>query len=200
MRAWYVRHVSNPARKSATYEDLRALPPDVVGQLIDGDLYAMPRPSTGHAAVTTTLGMDLGSPFQRGRGGPGGWWFAFEPELHLGSDVLVPDLAAWRVERLRDRPATSTPYFTVAPDWVCEVISRSTASLDRVKKKRIYGRERVAFYWLIDPVERTLEAFRLEGDVWVEVGTWEGEERVRVAPFDAVELELSALWSPPDPP
>lgn len=104
-----------PARKAATYADLLALPSDLVGQIIDGDLYAMPRPATGHAGVTSTLGMDLGGPFQRGRGGPGGWWLMDEPELHLGADVLVPDLAGWRVERMPQRPPASQPYIALTP-------------------------------------------------------------------------------------
>lgn len=97
------------------------------------------------------------------------------------------------------RPPASQPFITLTPDWVCEVLSPSTASIDRVKKKRVYARERVPFYWLIDPVARTLEAFRLEGELWLEVATFQADERVRVPPFEAVELELDALWSPPDP-
>jgi Uma2 family endonuclease len=191
---------AQPARKAATYADLLALPPELVGQLIDGDLYAMPRPTTGHAGVTSVLGMDLGGPFQRGRGGPGGWWLLDEPELHLGPDVLVPDLAGWRVERMPHLPKASEPFISLAPDWVCEVLSPSTASLDRVKKKRVYAREQVSFYWLIDPLARTLEALKLDGDLWVEVATFQGDDRPRGPPFEAVELELGALWSPPDLP
>ena len=191
--------MSLPVKKPATYADLLALPPTMVGQIVDGELYAMPRPAMGHAAVTSILGMDLGGPFQRGRGGPGGWWIVDEPELHFGPNVLVPDLAGWRVERMPQRPPASTPFVTLAPDWVCEVLSPKTSSLDRVGKKRIYARERVSWCWLIDPLERTLEAYRLEGELWLEVGTWRDDDRVRVPPFEAIELELSALWSPGEP-
>ncbi len=186
---------SAPIRKAnATYEDLKTLPDTMVGQILDGELYAMPRPNWGHARATSILSGELGGPFDRGRGGPGGWLIVFEPELHFGRDVLVPDLAGWRRERLTAM-TSSTPWTSVAPDWVCEVLSPSTASIDRVKKKHVYAREKVSWYWLIDPEARTLEALRLGDDGhWVEIGTWSADAKVRAAPFDAIELELQALW------
>lgn len=188
-----------PEKKRATYADVLALPRNLTGQVVDGELYARPRPATGHTLVASALGMDLGSPFMRGRGGPGGWWILVEPELHLGPDILVPDLAAWRVERLPRLPPPTTPYFTLAPDWVCEVLSPSTASLDRVGKKRVYAREGVAWCWLVDPLGRTLEAYELQDGLWLERGAWSGDDTPRVPPFDAVELQLGALWSPEAP-
>jgi Uma2 family endonuclease len=182
--------------RQATYEELRALPPHLLGQLIDGELLALPRPANEHAAVTSALGMDLGSAFQRGRGGPGGWWLLDEPELHLGQDVLVPDLAGWRRSRLPTIPRE--PFFTLVPDWVCEVLSPSTAALDRIRKKRIYAREAVQHIWLVDPAARTLEVYRLHEGHWLELGSWSGGERVRAEPFEALELELDSLW-PPEP-
>ena len=119
----YVR-LRDPKHR-ATYADLEALPSNMVGQLIEGILIATPRPSVGHATVTSNLGADLGAPFGRGRGGPGGWWFLDEPEIHLGRNVLVPDLAAWRRDRMPAMPAATTAFITLAPDWVCEVLSRS---------------------------------------------------------------------------
>lgn len=187
--------MSAPAvKKPATYADIEALPANMVGQLIDGELFAMPRPAWGHAKATSTLGMDLGSAFQRGRGGPGGWLIVDEPELHLGHDVLVPDLAGWRLENVPAGWNASTPYVTLAPDWVCEVLSPSTASLDRVRKSRRYAREGISWSWLVDPVGKTLEAYKLDNGLWVQLGTWSGDETPRVAPFDAIELQLSALW------
>lgn len=185
----------------ASYDDLRALPDGVKGQLIGGVLYMRPWPSIGHGVVATSLGMDLGNPFGRGRGGPGGWVFLDEPELHFGKDVVVPDLAGWRRERLTVPPA-NTPFLTIAPDWVCEVLSPSTASMDRVLKKRVYTRAGVGFYWLIDPIERVLTAYRLEGEHLREIDSWGGDEDalVRVPPFDAIELDLRALWPPPPTP
>jgi Uma2 family endonuclease len=185
-----------PAKKVATYQDIIDLPPHVVGQIINGELIVSPRPAFGHGGVTSTLGMDLGGPFQRGRGGPGGWWIYFEPELHFSRDVLVPDLAGWRVERMPQRPSSKTPYIKLAPDWVCEVLSPSTASIDRVAKSRVYAREGVAFMWIIDPQLRTLEASRLENGHWLQLGSWRDSETPRVQPFEAIELQLADLWSP----
>lgn len=187
-------------RTPATLDDLKSVPEGWTGQIVDGELWALPRPAYGHSRVTSSLGFELGGPFDRGRGGPGGWIILDEPELHLGRDVLVPDLAAWRRERLPEPPA-DTPYLTIAPDWVCEVLSPSTARLDRVKKWASYLRERVQWIWFIDPVARTLEAYALEGPDYLRLGTWEPGDRPRVAPFNAIELELDALWGPePAPP
>jgi Uma2 family endonuclease len=184
-----------PATKPATYEDLRALPDHLVGELIAGELIASPRPSIPHARASSSLGGALDGPFDRGRGGPGGWWILDEPELHLGADVLVPDLAAWRRERLPSLP--EAPFMSVAPDWLCEVLSPGTQALDRVKKLRIYARERVAHVWLIDPMERTLEVFRLQDGHFMLLGTFAGDESVRAEPFDQLALQLGALWVTP---
>jgi Uma2 family endonuclease len=180
------------AHKPATYDDLLRLPPHVVGEILAGELVVSPRPSPSHAHAGSVLGMDLGSPFQRGRGGPGGWWILDEPELHFGPHVLVPDLAAWRRERMAALPETA--FFTLAPDWVCEVLSPSTAALDRVRKMPLYAEAGVAYVWLVDPRERVLEAYRREGERWLRIAAHGGDERVRVEPFEAVELELAALW------
>ena len=181
-----------PARRAATYEDLCALPDTVVAEIIAGDLYASPRPSVPHALASSTLGGDLSGPFQRGRGGPGGWWILFEPELHLGDDVVVPDLAGWRRARM-SRPPRG-PYITLAPDWVCEVLSPATARLDRVAKMPLYAREGVGHLWLIEPLAKTLEVYRLRGAHWVVLGSYGGAARVRAEPFEAVEIALAALW------
>jgi Uma2 family endonuclease len=181
-------------KRPATYEDLVALPENLVGQIIDGELFAHPRPASPHAVASSALGGELYGPFQRGRGGPGGWWLLDEPELHFGKNVLVPDFAGWRRERMAEVPRV--PFFTLAPDWVCEVLSPSTAALDRVRKKRIYARQGVEHVWLLDPEARSLEVFRLHEGRWVERGAYSGDERVRAEPFEAIELELAALWLP----
>ena len=134
-------------------------------------------------------------PYNHGRGGPGGWRILDEPELHLGSDVTVPDLAGWRRARMPGLPETA--YFALAPDWVCEVVSPSTALLDRTKKLRIYAREGVGHCWIVDPVVRTLEVLRLESGRWTISATHAGNEVVRVEPFDAIDLELPLLWDEP---
>jgi Uma2 family endonuclease len=186
--------VAKPQRGGrATYADLAALPPHVVGEIIAGILYANPRPAIPHAAAATVLGEELGPPFHRGRGGPGGWVFLYEPELHFGDDVLVPDVAGWRRERMQELPRSA--FITVAPDWLCEVLSPSTEALDRGEKLPVYARERVTHVWLVDPLVKTLEIFRLDGATYRLLATYCDDTLVRGEPFDAIELELSALWA-----
>jgi Uma2 family endonuclease len=187
--------VATPAKKPATYEDLLALPDNVIGQIIDGELVVSPRPAVPHAQAASALLTDLGPPYGRGRGGPGGWWLLFEPELHLDRDVLVPDVAGWRRARVTSLPPE--PYLTVAPDWVCEVLSPSTRGVDRVRKLRIYAREHVPHVWLVDPEARTLEVFRLQDSQYLVAATFDGDAPVRAEPFEQIELELGALWLPP---
>jgi Uma2 family endonuclease len=183
-----------PAHKRATYADVIGAPEHMVAEVLDGELFLQPRPAMTHAVASSSLGGMLFNPFQRGRGGPGGWSILDEPELHLGPepDILVPDLAGWRRERLAQPPDAA--FITLVPDWVCEVVSPGTARLDRGRKRRIYAREGVAWLWLIDPIARTLEVYHLESEQWVETATFEGEAVVRAQPFDAIELELGVLW------
>ena len=179
-------------RQPATYADLLKVPDHLVAEILDGELYATPRPAPRHADASSGLGGALRGPFDRGRGGPGGWRILDEPELHLASDVVVPDLAGWRRERLPSLPEEA--YFSLAPDWICEVISPSTAAMDRVKKLSIYAREGVSHAWLVDPIARTLEVLHREGGRWTIVSTWSGLVTVRAQPFDAIDLDLSLLW------
>ena len=181
---------TKPLKKGATYDDLRAVPDNFVAEMFDGELYASPRPAVPHAHAASVLGAKLGGPFHRS--GPGGWVLLDEPELHFGSDVLVPDLAGWRRARMPRAPAEA--YITLAPDWICEVLSASTEALDRGKKLRIYAREAVAHAWLVDPLAHTLEVMSLEAGLWKQLGRYESEAKIRAAPFDAIELELDALW------
>ena len=171
---------------------MAGVPEHLVAEILDGELYATPRPAPRHADASSGLAGALRGPFDRGRGGPGGWRILFEPELHLGPDVLVPDLAGWKRERLPALP--NETFFPLAPDWVCEVLSPSTAAMDRVKKLSIYAREGVSFVWLVDPIARTLEVLQLEGQKWTLAATWSGLEIVRAQPFDAIDLDLSLLW------
>lgn len=188
----YTSIVADPARKRATYQDVLDAPDHLIAQVLDGVLHTHPRPAGPHAQTSSVLGMDIGSAFHRGRGGPGGWIILDEPELHLGPDILVPDLAGWKRERLPAVPPT--PYFELAPDWACEVLSPSTALIDRQKKLPIYARERVAHVWLVDPKARILEVYRLHEQHFLAVATHGGDEVVRAEPFAAIELELAALW------
>ena len=181
------------ARKRATYDDLIALPKNLVGELLGGVLYASHRPAPRHAVAATALGEELGPPFKRGKGGPGGWFILFEPEFHFGDDAVVPDLAGWRRERMPEVPV-DLAYFVLAPDWLAEVQSPSTAALDRGPKLALYARQRVAHVWMIEPVSQTLEVLRLDGDTYRIVRVASGADRVRAEPFDAIEIELSILW------
>jgi len=174
------------------YGDLQQVPPHRVAEIVDGELHVSPRPASRHALASSRLGSELGPPFDRGRGGPGGWWILDEPEVHFGEDVLVPDLAGWRRERMPEFPDTA--FFTLAPDWVCEVVSPGTERLDRAKKMPVYAREDVLHLWLLNPVARTLEVYRLAEGRWLLLATDEGSARVRAEPFDAVELDLTSLW------
>jgi Uma2 family endonuclease len=178
--------------RKATYEDLETVPPNFVGEIVDGALYVSPRPALRHARAAGWLYGELHRPFNRGVGGPGGWLILPEPELHLGGDALVPDLVGWRRERLPELPDDVAG--TLAPDWVCEVLSPSTASLDRNKKMQAYAREGVGHLWLVDPLQQSLEAYQLEEGHWRQQGTWTGLSRVQAEPFTVFTLELSLLW------
>ena len=181
-----------PFDRPATYEDLAALPDTLVAEIVHGELHATPRPAMRHIRTGSVLGRKLGGPYDDGLGGPGGWWILDEPELHLADDVLVPDLAGWRRSQMTRYPDSA--YTVIAPDWVCEILSPSTSSLDRVQKLGIYAREHVSHAWLIDPLARTLEVLRLENGRWTILATHAGAEAVRAEPFDAIDLDLSALW------
>jgi Uma2 family endonuclease len=182
-------------RQPATYDDLLKVPGHLVAEIVDGDLYTSPRPAPRHADASSGLGGALRGPFDRGRGGPGGWRILDEPELHLGRDIVVPDIAGWRRERLPDLPEQA--YFSVVPDWICEVVSASTAALDRVKKLAVYARERASHAWLVDPLAQTIEVLRLESGRWTIISTCAGADVVRVEPFEAIELDLTLLWEMP---
>ena len=182
------------AKRRATYEDVLAAPEHMLAEVIHGVLHLTPRPAKPHAAATSALGEELGPPFKRGRGGPGGWILLDEPELHLGTDVVVPDLGGWRRARM---PVLTNdePYFTLAPDWVCEVLSPRTTKVDLTEKLPIYARERIPYAWIVDPLQRTLEARRLEGGKWLILDVWRDDAKVRAEPFDAIELDLAILWA-----
>jgi Uma2 family endonuclease len=186
-----------PVKRPATYQDLLQdllkVPDHRVAEIVDGELVTSPRPASRHTAAASALGEELGPPFKRGRGGPGGWLILDEPELHVVGQVLVPDLAGWRRERMPEMPEVAA--FELPPDWVCEVLSPTTAALDRTRKMHHYARAAVGHVWLVDPGPRTLEVFRLDGDGWRLASSFAGDIKVRAEPFDAIELDLSNLWA-----
>jgi Uma2 family endonuclease len=180
-------------KKPATYKDLIDVPGERVAEIVDGELYASPRPSLVHALVASTLTSELVGAFGLGRSGPGGWVILVEPELHVVEQVMVPDLAGWRRERMPELPETA--FAELAPDWVCEVTSPSTGALDRERKMPHYARAGVSHLWLVDPAARTVEIFQAAGDGWHLTTTFAENAKVRAEPFDVVELDLSLLWA-----
>lgn len=180
-------------RKPATIADIEALPEHVVGEIIDGELFVSPRPASPHAMATSRLGALLLSRFDLGEPGPGGWFIVDEPELHMGEDVLVPDVGGWRRQRMPVFPRSAA--FTLPPDWVCEALSPSTKVLDRKFKLPVYAREGVSHIWLVDPEQRTLEVLRLEEGRYTQVALHKGTSLVRAEPFEGLALELALLWT-----
>jgi Uma2 family endonuclease len=182
-------------RRPATYDDLCKAPEHMVAEIIEGELITSPRPAFPHARASSVLGGDLMGGFDGPPGGPdapGGWWFLIEPELHFAADVIVPDIAGWRRERVPVIPNVAA--FDLAPDWVCEVISPSTGRIDRGGKMRIYGRVGLSHLWLLDPLAHTLEVYRLAPDRWIAVANHTGDETIRAEPFEAVALVMRRWW------
>ncbi len=193
--------MSDPVKRDATYDDLVDLPEHVVGEIIAGDLYVWPRPRLGHAWTANVLSgrllFGVGRPV--GVGGPGdapeGWWIVGEPELHLGADVLVPDIAGWRRARMPAFPSDAA-FVELAPDWACEILSPSTARHDRVRKLPVYASAGVGHVWLIDPAARALEVFVCEPAGILLAGAYAGDARIKAAPFGTLELDLAEWWAP----
>jgi Uma2 family endonuclease len=178
--------------RPATYQDVLDAPEHMVAELIRGALHLQPRPASPHARAATALGGEIFVAFDRGRGGPGGWWILDEPELHLAADVVVPDIAGWRRERMPVYP--NAAWFELAPDWVCEVLSPGTRRIDLTDKREIYAEAGVPHLWFVDPLARTLEAFALRDGAWTLIGSLRDDAEVRLPPFDAVAFPLSAVW------
>jgi len=188
-----------PTKKRATYQDVLDAPEHLVAEILNGELHVSPRPGARHARATTILTSELVGPFDRGRGGPGGWFILIEPEIHHEDDIVVPDMAGWRRERIPALPDAS--YFSLAPDWVCEALSPSTEKFDRAEKLPFYASLGVQHLWLVDARYPTLEVMRLHQGKWLLLGVHCDDQRVRVEPFEAIELDLALLWEgvPPLP-
>lgn len=166
----------------------------LTGEILNGQLHTQPRPSGLHALAGSSLGYELIGPFQKGRGGPGGWWIIDEPEIHFipDTEVAVPDLAGWKRDRMPEIPRGHR--FEVVPDWICEIVSPSTESKDREIKMPLYENYGVQYAWIIDPFARTLESFKLVNGRWTKLSDFSGEDLVAVAPFDAITIALNDLW------
>jgi len=184
--------MSAECQKIAVYNDLYKIPDNMIGQIISGELIAMPRPSPRHARAASIMGVRISSPFDLGEGGPGGWLILDEPEIQLGSHIFVPDIAGWKKERLPKLPETN--WIAVTPDWICEVLSPGTARIDRKKKMPIYAQFGVPHLWLVDPLEKTLEIFRLDNGNWIVAEVYSEDDKVRAEPFQEIEINLNSLW------
>lgn len=185
--------MGQPARRPVDYRDLLDLPDNQVGEIVAGDLYASPRPRTGHAFAQSGVAGVLP------RGGRGvddadGWWILPEVELHLDGNVLVPDLAGWRRSTLPDLPDTAA--MTVRPDWVCEILSPSTHRWDRFRKLPVYAALGVGHAWLLDPDARTVEVLRNQSGQWLWIANHTGEGDARFEPFDHLTLDVGRWWLP----
>lgn len=183
-----------PQRQSNLYDDLLDLPDSVTGEILAGQLYAHPQPGGKHVLVASNLVVEIGGPYHRGRGGPGSWWILQEPEVHLSmnDEVVVPDVAGWQKERLPEIPDSNK--FTVLPDWVCEILSPSTSSIDREIKKPLYAQYGVRYLWLVSPEDKELEAFKLIDGDWKTQGMFDASDHVAVEPFDSAAFRLRDLF------
>jgi Uma2 family endonuclease len=181
-------------KRRATYQDVLDAPEHMIAEIIAGELHLSPRPGMPATRIGSSIGQKLGYLFEDGGGGSdaGGWQILWEPELHLGDEIVVPDLAGWRVERLDVVPEDA--FLTLPPDWVCEVLSKSTEKIDRTEKMPLYASVGIPHAWLVHPRKRTLEAFRRHEATWLSIGLFKDTDRVRIEPFDAIELDLAALW------
>ncbi len=174
------------------HAEFAALPANMVGEIVNGALYAHPRPARKHGQAATELTSELVNPFRRGRGGPGGWRFIAEHELHLGEHIVVPDISGWRAERYPVSETTS--YSVVPPDWLCEIISPSTQRLDRFRKLPVYAEFGVKHCWYVDPIEKTLEVFILANGVYSIGPSFFDNAPVTAPPFEVHTFELGILW------
>jgi Uma2 family endonuclease len=182
----------------ATYSVLSSLPLGWVGEIVEEELIASPRPLAAQTRAAFMLGVELGEQLDHRRGGSGRWCFLRAPELHLGRDVMVPELAGWRRDRVTTPPEPGAPFLTVTPDWVCEVVSPVTIALDRIRKLPLYAQHGVSHAWFIDPEARTLEVFQRLKRGWLFAASYEGDAVVRSEPFPHVTFNLGSLWLPTD--
>lgn len=190
--------MNDPARKLATYEDLFGFPSEVRAEIIEGLIETQPSASFQHGEISGELFGEVHSPFGRGRGGPGGWWITVEFDVRFDRhNVVRPDIVGWRRERMAKPP--ENPPADVVPDWICEVLSPSNGKHDRGTKKSLYARFGVAHYWIVDPALRLLEAYVLQpSGLWLNTGTYDETSKARIAPFDAIELDLSNVFPTSD--
>jgi len=192
---WQSQRVTAPAKRLATYADLLALPDDARGEIVDGEVVLQPSPTPLHQSTVGEIYAELRNPFQRGRGGPGGWWLIPDVDVEFGPhDICRPDIAGWRKERLPQFPGERP--IVNRPDWVCEGLSPRTAVRDQNEKRTIYERAGVPWYWVVDPQNRTITVLRLVTDGFVVSQVVGDDGTAALPPFEAVEIDLKTLFPP----
>ena len=191
-----VARLPQPKTEAELRAELDALPEHVKGEIVDGELFVQPRPRFRHGRASSFLGHHVGGAFDYDEGGPGGWWIVIEPGIELpGAPEVSPDVGGWRRERMPEPPPEGEP-IRVVPDWVCEVLSPSNQRWDVLRKFPFYARVGVAWMWVVDPRARTLEVRELVAGAWTTRSAHGDEERVRLPPFDAIEIPLARMWLP----
>lgn len=179
--------------RAATAADLAALPDEKRAEVVRGAIVEKAAPSFEHGDAQSAIAELLKGPFQRGRGGPGGWWIGTEVEVELEAhEVYLPDVAGWRRERVPERPRGRP--IRVRPDWVCEVLSVSNADVDLGPKLFAYHRVGVGHYWIVDPEHETLSVFRHTSEGYVVALSAGRGETVKAEPFEAVEIRVAELF------
>jgi Uma2 family endonuclease len=177
----------------ANAADLAALDERVRAEVIRGVVVEKAAPSFEHGDAQSSLAAALKDPFQRQRGGPGGWWIATDVEIELEvHEVYRPDLVGWRRERMSERPRGRP--IRVRPDWVCEVLSPSNAEYDLGAKLFTYHRSAIPQYWIADPEHATLTVYRATEHGYVVVSSAGRGDRVRAEPFEAIEIAIEELF------
>ena len=192
---WHDGRVSTPAKRLATYEDILGLPEGVRAEVIAGEVLVQPSPTPSHQSVISEIYAELRNPFQRGRGGPGGWWFIQDVDVDFGQhDIYRPDITGWRRDQVPQFPATRP--VPDRPDWLCEGLSPRTASRDQGEKRATYARVGVPWYWLADPQNRTITVLRLSSEGYVIERTVGDEGMAALPPFEAVAIDLASVFPP----
>jgi Uma2 family endonuclease len=190
--------MSTSAKKLATVEDLFAIPEeDRRHELIEGTIEPKGAASGPHGATQRKLSAYV-DPFDRRGGGdhPGGWWFATEVDIYFDAqNTFRPDIVGWRRDRVPQQPRETLVH--VQPDWVCEILSTNRRN-DLVRKKRVYHRHQVPLYWILDPDEGTLTVYRWTPDAYLELLIAESGEVVHPEPFEALPLQVAALFGDVD--
>jgi Uma2 family endonuclease len=178
-----------------TYEDLEQVPGHLTAEIIDDRLFAAPLPALSHTQIAARIAATLVWLFGGGLGemsAPGGWRILYEPQLRLADDVVVPDFAAWRHDRMPEVPEGRG--FVLAPDWACEIVWPSTAALVRGRKMALYARAGVRHLWIVDQARRALDVHRLEAGSWTAADRYRQRRAMRAEPFEMVALDTRGWW------